>query len=96
MMQCVTNKQSDAYVQRTLLSVLVSAQFDASVFVVRNTLYDCVIINRRVLGVLSFIYVNTQTGVYGVMHYVFVLLFHYANTPMQYTAIFHGCKNVNF
>ena len=21
---------------------------------------------------------------------------HYANTPMQYTAIFHGCKNVNF
>ena len=23
-------------------------------------------------------------------------LSHYANTPMQYTAIFHGCKNVNF
>ena len=23
-------------------------------------------------------------------------IFHYANTPMQYTAIFHGCKNVNF
>ena len=22
--------------------------------------------------------------------------FHYTNTPMQYTAIFHGCKNVNF
>ena len=21
---------------------------------------------------------------------------HYANTPMQYTAIFHGCKNENF
>ena len=21
---------------------------------------------------------------------------HNANTPMQYTAIFHGCKNVNF
>ena len=21
---------------------------------------------------------------------------HYANTPMQYTAIFHSCKNVNF
>ena len=21
---------------------------------------------------------------------------HYANTPMQYSAIFHGCKNVNF
>ena len=21
---------------------------------------------------------------------------HYANTPMQYTAIFHGFKNVNF
>ena len=21
---------------------------------------------------------------------------HYANTPMQYTAIFHGCKKVNF
>ena len=22
--------------------------------------------------------------------------YHYANTPMQYTAIFHGCKTVNF
>ena len=21
---------------------------------------------------------------------------HYANTPMQYTAIFNGCKNVHF
>ena len=21
---------------------------------------------------------------------------HYANTPMQYTAIFHSCKNVHF
>ena len=21
---------------------------------------------------------------------------HYANTPIQYTEIFHGCKNVNF
>ena len=21
---------------------------------------------------------------------------HYDNTPMQYIAIFHGCKNVNF
>ena len=25
-----------------------------------------------------------------------VIQYHYANTPMQYTAIFHGCKNVNF
>ena len=25
-----------------------------------------------------------------------LLLMHYANTPMQYIAIFHGCKNVNF
>ena len=23
-------------------------------------------------------------------------LFHYENTSMQYTAIFHGCKNVHF
>ena len=23
-------------------------------------------------------------------------LFHYENTPMQYTAIFHGCENDNF
>ena len=23
-------------------------------------------------------------------------LVHYANTPMQYTAIFHGCKNESF
>ena len=25
-----------------------------------------------------------------------VMLHHYENTPMQYTAIFHGCKNVHF
>ena len=25
-----------------------------------------------------------------------VALIHYENTPMQYTAIFHGCKNHNF
>ena len=25
-----------------------------------------------------------------------VFSLHYANTPMQYTAIFHGCKNDNF
>ena len=24
------------------------------------------------------------------------ILFHYANTPMKYTTIFHGCENVNF
>ena len=23
-------------------------------------------------------------------------VFHYENTPMQYTAIFHGCKKDNF
>ena len=23
-------------------------------------------------------------------------IFHYENMPMQYTAIFHGCKNDNF
>ena len=27
---------------------------------------------------------------------IFLSYCHYANTPMQYTAIFHGCKNVNF
>ena len=26
----------------------------------------------------------------------FRLRCHYENTPMQYTAIFHGCENVNF
>ena len=25
-----------------------------------------------------------------------LFLFHYDNTPMQYAAIFHGCKNDNF
>ena len=25
-----------------------------------------------------------------------VFVFHYENTPMKYTAIFHGCKNVHF
>ena len=32
-------------------------------------------------------------------HFVFegrISVLHYANTTMQYTAIFHGCKNVNF
>ena len=24
------------------------------------------------------------------------VIFHYENTPMQNTAIFHGCKNVHF
>ena len=28
--------------------------------------------------------------------YKYLALLHYANTPMQYIAIFHGCKNVNF
>ena len=27
---------------------------------------------------------------------VYIFSQHYANTPMQYTAIFHGCKNVHF
>ena len=27
---------------------------------------------------------------------IFHLPEHYANTPMQYTAILHGCKNDNF
>ena len=30
-------------------------------------------------------------------HYVMALTVpHYANMPMQYNAIFHGCKNDNF
>ena len=29
-------------------------------------------------------------------HGLFCINFHYANTHMQYTAIFHGCKNVHF
>ena len=28
--------------------------------------------------------------------YTCIVLSHYANTPVQYTAIFHGCKNVHF
>ena len=27
---------------------------------------------------------------------IFVLCVHFENTPMQHTAIFHGCKNDNF
>ena len=30
------------------------------------------------------------------LHSVKKLFHRYANKPMQYTAIFHGCKNVNF
>ena len=54
--------------------------------------YDCAIVDRiireieaninRILGADSQLKIN--------------LFSHYANTPMQYTAIFHGCKNVNF
>ena len=31
-----------------------------------------------------------------VLRYAHTKVFHYENMPMQYTAIFHGCKNVNF
>ena len=34
-------------------------------------------------------------SLYVARHFALHLL-HYANTPMQYTAIFHGFKNVNF
>ena len=27
---------------------------------------------------------------------VWFVKYHYANTPVQYTAIFHGCKNIHF
>ena len=30
------------------------------------------------------------------LDHLYTLITHYANTPMQYTAIFHGYKNVNF
>ena len=30
------------------------------------------------------------------MVYACILFYHYENMPMQYTAIFHGCKNDNF
>ena len=29
-------------------------------------------------------------------YHIVIKFFHYANTPMQYTTIFHGCKNVHF
>ena len=29
-------------------------------------------------------------------HHFACVNIHYANTPMQYTSIFHGCKNVHF
>ena len=29
-------------------------------------------------------------------HFFYTENRHYENTPMQYTAIFHGCKNDNF
>ena len=30
------------------------------------------------------------------MHFLDFFGIHYENTPIQYTAIFHGCKNVHF
>ena len=37
--------------------------------------------------------VKGKDNEYGAVH---VLLHHYANMPMQYAAIFKGCKNVDF
>ena len=34
--------------------------------------------------------------VYLILPVLHVLVKHYDNMPMQYTAIFHGCKNGNF
>ena len=44
---------------------------------------------------------STAKILFGFLSYVyksryFASSYHYANKPMLYTAIFHGCKNVNF
>ena len=44
---------------------------------------------------------QTENYMFQVCYRLLVILFcfqefHYENTPMQYTAIFHGCKNDNF
>ena len=42
-----------------------------------------------------FRHTNRPNVIVNIMCYVNKLA-QYANTPMQYTAIFHDCKNVNF
>ena len=46
------------------------------------------------------IYISTTYVVSVRKGFLFLLVFtmgcHYANTSVQYTAIFHDCKNVNF
>ena len=43
------------------------------------------------------ILMSTQNiGFYGELTKFIFQLSHYANTPMQYTVIFHGCKIVHF
>ena len=37
-----------------------------------------------------------KVGIWNLFSIKKVVGTHYANTPMQYTAIFHGCKNVFF
>ena len=39
-------------------------------------------------------YASTMSSIH--VHLLRISLSHYANTPMQYSAIFHGCKNVHF
>ena len=49
-------------------------------------------------GIFLF-YFSVREKIYlGICHILIVHIFyiHYAITPMQYIAIFHGCKNVNF
>ena len=49
------------------------------------------LIHNHDIQVLKFSNIHHDQGPVELVHN-----HHYANTPMLYTAIFHGCKNVNF
>ena len=68
---------------------MLSLAFIASSFRVteNNLLFETVRPTASLLNIL--------TALKGSLSVVYLFV-HYANMPMQYTAIFHGCKNYNF
>ena len=59
-------------------------------------------LNFRENVYMNYINLTTMLETYFTQMYIFLVekyylkFLHYENTPMQYTAIFHGCKNNNF
>ena len=52
--------------------------------------------NREILRKIICLLIVHWTSFHMSENYETSLMSHYPNTPVQYTAIFHGSKNVNF